>query len=289
MNTNQLETLWSQAIEQLLNSQIDINQLNVLANQTNDSIRRIEIYKVYHSRATQAVTNNLSYIHTSNPFVLAQRSDLGIKNRLWIIYLATYFGKSSESKWTLFERAAFDQKQTLITFDEINEDLDKYFQYLSSFDFYQNCKYSNHRKFIAKKLHGDKGFFRSVKFFVDNIEVYASKEKIEFDKMYKLSQKIPNFGRLGSFDFTSSLVKCGFNVKEPKSMYAENSTGPLQGLKLLLNLTGNNNSKASQIKLSSDLVEWFSENSKIFMVGQVLEDAICNWQKDTRKYVKYTG
>lgn len=289
MIINQLEILWTQAIEKVLNNHIDPNQLNVLAKQTNDSIRRIEIYKAYYSRATQAAANNQSFIHTSNPFVLAQRPDLSIKNRLWIVYLATYFGKSDKSKWTLFDRAAFDQNQALILFDKIKADPDKYKQYLSSFDFFQNCKYSNHRKFIAKKLHGDKGFFRSVKYLIDNIEVYTPEEEIEFHDMYLLAQKIPNFGRLGGFDFTSSLVKCGFNVKEPRSMYAENSTGPLKGLKLLLSLTNNDTTQASQIQLSFDLVDWFLENSEIFMIGQVLEDAICNWQKNTMHHIKYIG
>lgn len=289
MEINQLELLWSDSISQLLNRQIGGEELNVLANQTNDSIRRIEVYKLYKSRANKAVKDKQEFIYTSNPFVLAQREDLSFEERIWIIYLATYFGKSNKSKWTLFERAAFDRNRTLISFHSIISDLDKYFKYLASFDFFGQCQFSNHRKFTAKRLYGDNGFFQSVNFFVDNIKMYLPNEKISFDKMYKLSRNIPNFGRLAGFDFTSSLVKCGFNVEEPKSMYAENSTGPLQGLKLILGMTNSNTSREAQIKLSKELVDWFIENSEIFMVGQVLEDAICNWQKDTRKYTKYSG
>lgn len=289
MDINQLELLWTEAIEKILGNKISSKHLNVLAKQTFDSIRRIKIYEAYHTRAIQAVAENKSFKHTSNPFILAQRSDLSVHTRLWIVYLATYFGKSDKSSWTLFERAAFDQNKSLITFEQIKADPDGYYQYLLSFNFFENCKYSNHRKFTAKNLLGDKGFFKSVQYIIDNIEIYTPEEKIDFHTMYQLSQRIPNFGRLAKFDFTSSLVKCGFNVKEPESMYAENSTGPLQGLKLLLNLTNNENSKASQIRLSYELVEWFLQNSEIFMVGQVLEDSICNWQKDTTNYIRYRG
>lgn len=289
MKTEELEELWSKAIKEILGEKMDGSKLNILAKQTFDSIRRIQIYETYKIRANQAVKDKKSFIHTSNPFILAQRSDLNSQNRAWIVYLATYFGKSNKSKWALFHRATFNQDQSIIKFDQIQADLDNYFKYLSSFDFFQDCDYSNHRKFTAKKLLGSKGLFRSMEYFVNNIELYSSKDEMEFHKMYLLSQKTPSFGRLAGFDFTSSLVKCGFKIEEPKSMYADHSTGPLQALELLLKLTKNNSSKASQKQLSSDLMEWFLKNSKIFMTGQVLEDAICNWQKDTRKHIRYIG
>ena len=289
MNIKELEKLWSKAIKEVLTGKIDSNKLNILAKQTFDSIRRIQIYETYKIKALQASQEKRPFIYTSNPFVLAQRPDLNFENRAWIIYLATYFGKSNKSKWTLFNRSVFRKDQSIIKFDQIQSDLDGYFKYLYSFDFFQDCTYSNHRKYTAKKLLGSKGLFRSMEYFVNNFELYSSEDEMEFHEMYLLSQKIPNFGRLGGFDFTSSLVKCKFNVKEPKSMYADHSTGPLQALELLLKLTNNNSSLASQKQLSWDLMEWFLKKSKIFMTGQVLEDAICNWQKDTRKYIRYTG
>jgi hypothetical protein len=289
MDITELEKLWSKALIAILHEQIDSNELNILARQTFDSIRRIQIYDTYRLRAQKAVQSKETFIHTSNPFVLAQRSDLSLPNRIWIIYLATYFGKSNKSHWELFNRACFRQDQSLIKFEKIEEDLDDYFNYLLSFEFFEGCSYSNHRKYIAKKFMGDKGLFRSIEYLVNHIHSYSSDNEMKFHEMYLLSQKIPNFGRLGGFDFTSALVKCRLNVKEPKSMYANHSSGPLQGLKLLLKLTKNNISKASQVQLSLDLMDWFFDNSKIFMVGQVLEDAICNWQKNTVKYIRYTG
>jgi len=289
MEIKQLEKLWAKAQLELLDKEITGIKLNILAKQTYDSIRRIEIYKTYGLRAIEAVKENMPFIHTSNPFVLAQRTDLNSNDRVWIIYLATYFGKSNKSKWTLFNRATFDKDDTLIKFDQIQSDLDEYFKYLNSFDFFNGCSYSNHRKYTAKKLYGDKGLFKSIEFFVSNIESYVTDDVMQFHEMYKLAQKIPNFGRLGGFDFTSALVKSGLNVAEPKSMYAEHSTGPLDGLKLLLKLTGNNTSLTSQKELAIKLMDWFSKNSKIFMVGQVLEDCICNWQKNTTNYIRYTG
>lgn len=284
-----IEILWKQAIECLLDSKIDANKLNILARQTNDSIRRIDIYESYKKRALQAVNEKQDFIHTSIPFVLAQRTDLSQINKVWVLYIATYFGKSSKSKWELFNRATFDNNRSIMLFENIQKDLDKYFKYLYSFDFFDGCTYSNHRKFTAKRMTGEKGVFGSMEYFVKNIDQYSVDNKMDFHSMYKLAEKIPNFGRLAAFDFSSSLVKCGLNIEEPNSMYAEHSTGPLDAIDLLLRLTNNKSSSNEKYKLCTDLMRWFEDNTYIFMAGQVLEDALCNWNKNTSKYYKYTG
>lgn len=289
MTIIEIEKLWRQAISDLLNATIDAKTLNTLARQTNDSIRRIEIYRSYRERAIHAVNNGLDFNHTSIPFVLAQRSDLSQNNRLWILYLAIYFGKSNQSGWELFNRATFDKNKSMILFQDIQKDLDEYFRYLTSFDFFEGCSYSNHRKFTAKRLTGEKGVFESMEYFVKNINQYSFEHKIDFHSIYKAAQKIPNFGRLAAFDFASTLVKCGFDVAEPESMYGENSTGPLNAIGLLLRLTNGDSSQKAKLQLCSDLMEWFQKNSNIFMVGQVLEDAVCNWQKNPSKYIWYKG
>lgn len=289
MTIIEIENLWQQAIGDLLNAAIDANTLNTLARQTNDSIRRIDIYRSYRERAIHAVNKGLDFNHTSIPFVLAQRSDLSQNNRLWILYLATYFGKSNQSGWELFNRATFDEKKSIMLFHDIQKDLSYYFKYLASFDFFDRCSYSNHRKFTAKRLTGEKGVFESMEYFVKNINQYSFEHKIDFHSIYKAAQKVPNFGRLAAFDFASSLVKCGFDVAEPESMYVENSTGPLNAIGLLLRLTNSDSSSKAKFQLCSDLMKWFQKNSNIFMVGQVLEDAVCNWQKNPSTYIWYKG
>lgn len=284
-----MENLWKQAIEYLLDSEINANKLTILARQTNDSIRRISIYESYKKRALQAVSGKQNFIHTSIPFVLAQRGDLSQINKVWVLYIATYFGKSSKSNWELFNRATFDNNKSIMLFEDIRKDLNKYFTYLSSFNFFDGCAYSNHRKFTAKRLNGQKGVFESMEYIVENIDQYSVENKMDFDSMYKLAQKIPNFGRLAAFDFSCSLVKCGLIVEEPQSMYGEHSTGPLNAIGLLLKLTNNSSSLEAKLRLCSDLMQWFQNNSNIFMVGQVLEDAICNWQKNTSYYIQYRG
>lgn len=290
MTVEEIEKLWQNALMEILGKSLNKKTLETLSKQTNDSIRRISIYRNYKDRADNAVKDKIPFSHTSNPFVLAQRNDLSTSTKVWIIFLATYFGKSDTSGWKLFNRAAFDGNYELISFEKVVKDVNKYFNYLQSFDFFEGTKYSNHRKYTKKSLLGEKGVFNSMDYITNNIKDFTQKDRLSFNDAYLRSQKIPSFGRLSAFDFTSSLVKCSLNVEEPKSMYAENSTGPMQALKLILDLTKSiNTSRDARIKLSYDLVRFFEENSDIFMTGQVLEDAICNWQKKPDEYRYFRG
>lgn len=288
MKITELKIVWDKAIRDVLSAKIDSEKIYVLAEQTYDSIRRIEIYKVYKTKAEKAAKNKFSLLTTFTPFILAQRPDITLQDRYWVLYLATYFGKSSKSKWELFKRAAFNG-DNFICFNSILQDPQLYFSYLSSFDFFENCSYSNHRKFTPKNLAKENGLFKSMRYFIDNIGTFAVDYKREFHELYLLSQKIPSFARLAAFDYATTLVKCGLNIGEPKSMYVSGSTGPLRGLKLMLELSQNDTANTSPYRLSENLMEWFTKHTNIFMAAQVLEDAICNWQKNPARYIKYFG
>lgn len=288
MKISEIEELWDKSFKELLNFNFNGQIISVLSKQTVDSIRRIEIYKTYRVKSQQADNLGLEYFHTSNPFILAQRSSLLPKQRVWIIYLATYFGKSNKSNWNLFQRSAFDKNKNLFIIDDILEKKNYYYDYLESFDFFNNSAYSNHRKYTKKSLKGINGVFHSMDYFLDNISNFVFSEYRTFDEVYKLSHNIPNFGRMAAFDFTASLAKCELNVMEPKSLYLHGSSGPIDGLNKLLKIS-NNNTIINNYEFGDDLLKWFVENSEIKFIAQVLEDAICNWQKSPLTYKKYFG
>ncbi len=290
MNFSRLNELWKSAIYDLFNLTFEDDVINTLCYQTIDSIRRISIYKKYAEKAKNAEELNLPFYYTSNPFTLSQRSSLNIGSKVWYIYLATYFGKSNKSKWKLFYKAAFRKDETLIRVEEILASREQYYSHLSNIDLFENADYSNHRKFTKKSLVGEKGVINSMDYFLDNLDDYSHAKPIDFNIIYNNALKIPNFGRLAAFDFTSSLCKCNLNVKDPISMYHHNSSGPLRALKDFLILADCKDlSKSAQIKLGDDLLYWFFQHSDIEIVAQVLEDAICNWQKSPRHYQRYFG
>lgn len=289
MEKDELKLIWEKANTELFDCKLSDNILNVLASQTLDSIRRVEIYRIYKYKAEKADLSDQSYFSTSTPFILGQRKSLSLNSRTWIVYLATYFGKSNKSRWSLFKKAAF-KGERLIQFEDIKEDKSSYFDILERADFFKDTSYSNHRKYTKKSLIGNKGVFHSMDHVIDNINLFSSEQQKEFDTIYKGALKIPNFGRMAAFDFTSSLSKCELNVSEPLSMYHKDSTGPMNALEEILNLTRKSDrSKNARIRLGNDLLNWFRSNSDIYFIAQVLEDAICNWQKSPHYYIRYFG
>ncbi len=290
MTVSEIKQLWISSINELLDSTFPSETVNCLSYQMVDSIRRVTIFRTYFDRARQAEKKNLSYLHTSNPFTLAQRSSLTMETRVWYIYVATYFGKSNTSKWKLFNKATFKDDHSLITLEDILENREDYFSYLRGLNFFNNGKYSNHRKYTKKSLDGGKGVFSSFYFLIENLDLFTPAKATPFEEVYRNALKIPNFGRMAAFDFTCNLCKCGLYVNEPESMYQSHSTGPLSALNDMLILSGVKNvTKNLQISLGDELLSWFKTNSDIYMLAQVLEDSICNWQKSPNEHIRFFG
>lgn len=71
---------------------------------------------------------------------------------------------------------------------------------------------------------------------------------------------------------------------EPGSAYLKGATGPLTGARLLL---GNRKTPALS---AADLDECLVKLDAELGVGmQVLEDALCNWQKSPKQFKKFRG
>jgi hypothetical protein len=95
---------------------------------------------------------------------------------------------------------------------------------------------------------------------------------------------VRRFGRTARFDYLAMVGKLGLAQIEPGSAYIQGSTGPVVGARLLFG--GRKNADLSALYLDQWLVEIDAELN----VGmQVLEDALCNWQKSPVKFDRFRG
>jgi hypothetical protein len=102
-----------------------------------------------------------------------------------------------------------------------------------------------------------------------------------FDRLYhEMSQSVQRFGRLARFDYLAMVGKLGLADIEPGSTYLNGATGPLRGARMLFGVGSN----------AAVLDAWVDDLDRSLQVGmQVLEDALCNWQKSPRKFEPFRG
>ena len=99
-----------------------------------------------------------------------------------------------------------------------------------------------------------------------------------FNELYRSMNTVASFGRTARFDYLTMVAKLGLANIQADSTYMHNSTGPLSGARLLFGVEAG----------PRELDRWLIELEAQLGVGmQVLEDALCNWQKSPRVFVPF--
>jgi hypothetical protein len=105
-----------------------------------------------------------------------------------------------------------------------------------------------------------------------------------FDLLYQSLRSVASFGRLARFDYLSMLGKISLAPIEAGSPYLAGSSGPKAGAQLLIR--GDANEPVSVEFLDAELIRL---GATLGVGMQVLEDALCNWQKSANAYKKFAG
>jgi hypothetical protein len=101
-----------------------------------------------------------------------------------------------------------------------------------------------------------------------------------FANLYRSMRAVRSFGRLGKFDYLTMIGKLGLAPIRANSTYMTIAKGPITGARLLF----------GQDVSPKTLDQWLIELDVALNVGmQVLEDALCNWQKSPAQFVPFRG
>lgn len=154
--------------------------------------------------------------------------------------------------------------------------------------------FGNHRKYQSMDAYSPSGTGAAVETYVGWVnpprthlqlmeQAYQRADldpRKAFGDLYRSMSVVASFGRMARFDYLTMVGKLGLAQIEPGSTFMQGSTGPLKGARMLF---GENASAA-------DLDAWLVELGAFLGVGmQVLEDALCNWQKSPEKFVPFRG
>lgn len=155
-----------------------------------------------------------------------------------------------------------------------------------------SAKFGNHRKYVSLAGLGPRGTGEVVETYVramgparsqqtwidDAMARHGGDQGLAFDALYRSLGAVQQFGRLARFDFLCMLTKCGLADIAPAHAYLPGSTGPVRGARLMFGANGRALDRAA-IQLGASLG-----------VGmQVIEDALCNWEKSPAQYKRFRG
>jgi len=267
------------------------------------SLRRVDYIQRFHEREPHPVR-----LDPRSPLFdplkaawLAYNKRGDVDEACWLTFIATHFGKHSIDGWRLARDfyGAFNQRNSW-TWTEASSDLGTFYDWLDNqwpvlLGDGVSRRFSNHRKYESKAPKHLKQVLGSYieliqregghrRMMVSIHKEFGQHPKEAFSGLYEKMSGVKRFGRLGRFDFLTMLGKLGVWPIEPDSAYLAQATGPLLGVKLLV--SGDRQAAISPAELQQVLD---AIDSSLGVGMQVLEDALCNWQKNPDKFVLFRG
>ncbi len=266
-----------------------------------ESIHRVRFVAVLRTRELsprRADPNDELFDPLKAP-ILHQRQG-NVEEAFWLVFLFVHFGKHPRAGWR-YAREVYGRLGEAGRWDWASTSADpsgfRAWLHAHQDDLKREVVprgFGNHRKYESLDAYSAKGTGAVVESYVRWVSPPRTHQELmeqvcrqadgdprkAFDLLYQSMRTVARFGRLARFDYLTMLGKLGLADVEPASTYMENSTGPIRGARLLF---GADESAAT-------LDQWLVALDAQLRVGmQVLEDALCNWQKSPARFKPFRG
>ena len=274
-----------------------------LVEQLVESVRRVEyIYAIRRRKLSQRNCDPGDELFDPLKAAILARRRGDSDEAFWLTFLFVHFGKHRRGGWT-YIRGVYGRLGGRSRWDwkNVSSDPGAFRDWLHVNQEQVNSLpggFGNHRKYETLDAWSHQGTGAAVESYVrwvnpprthtermnDALFRCGGDERDAFDVVYKSMQEVVRFGRTARFDYLCMVGKLGLARIEAGSPYMTGATGPVTGARLLF--TGD---RTAQI-WPSTLNEWLIVLEADLGVGmQVIEDALCNWQKSPRKFVPFRG
>lgn len=277
----------------------------VLLEQLLESVHRVKYVSVVRERPIDTCRADPNYerFDPLKAAILYQRQGL-TDEAFWLVFLFVHFGKHTRAGWR-YVREVYGRLAGNVRWDwaRISADPSSFREWL---DAHQNDLkregvpggFGNHRKYQSLDAWSSTGTGAAVESYVRWVNPPRTHQELmtqalerangdprrAFDILYQSMKVVASFGRTARFDYLAMIGKLGLAPIEPGSTYMQGATGPIDGARLLF--AGH---KDAALK-SADLDKWLVELEDQLKVGmQVLEDALCNWQKRPEEFKRFRG
>lgn len=219
----------------------------------------------------------------------------------WLVFLSVHFGRNRRSGWALARNTLgalgasqrWDWATTSASPRQFRAWLAKNKAVLQA-----TGGFGNHRKYQSLDALSRTGTGAAVETYVswidpkrghaacfaDALNRCRADPREAFDHLYTSMAAVASFGRTARFDYLTMIGKLRLANIEPGSTYMAGATGPLAGARLLF--SGSTNASTTRRVLDAHLVEL---GAHLDLGMQVLEDALCNWQKSPNRFIPFRG
>lgn len=275
---------------------------DTLVKQMIDSIKRVEFIYVIKSRhISHERTDPQSLMFDPIRAAIWHNNNCNKEEASWLVFLLTHFGNADRTNWRLVRdvygqlgNGTWDWKTVLHDPHAIYEWLCHNSEALASRD----TKFGNHRKYesltpgkqgwtgdiIESYLNWVQGYGSHTNLFNEALHEANNDPRRSFNILFRSMKPVHRFGRTAKFDYLTMISKTGISDIIADKAYLSGSTGPIQGARLLFG--GSTSARLTH----RNLEEKIFEINGVLQVGmQVLEDSLCNWQKNPGRYVKFRG
>ncbi len=228
-----------------------------------------------------------------------------IDEAFWLVFLSVHFGKNRRTGWRL-ARDVYGRlgDQRHWDWTRTSRHPERFRQWLAANESTLRGgdgvprRFGNHRKRESLDATSPNGTAAVIDSYIrwvhpprtheglihEALQYVGGNPRAGFDYLYWSMRVVRRFGRLAKFDYLTMLGKLCLARIEPGSTYMSGATGPLRGARLLFG-----GDTDVPIKTSA-LDEWLVQLEAELDVGmQVIEDALCNWQKSPAYFNHYLG
>jgi Alpha-glutamyl/putrescinyl thymine pyrophosphorylase clade 3 len=269
-----------------------------------ESIRRVRYVTVISAREISAHrADPLSDMFDPIKAALLHKSAGRIDEAFWLVFLSVHFGRHRRAGWRLARDIYGGGNGGPWTWDRTSPNPKAFRDWLAS----QQASlasdgvprpFGNHRKYQSLDARKPAGTGAAVESYVkwvdpprthrmlvDNARAQAGDDPRQtFDLLYRSMRAVVSFGRTARFDYLTMVAKLGLAPIEAGSAYLVGATGPIDGALLLFG--ENRKDAAARRSLDVKLVELGAD---IGVCMQVIEDALCNWQKSPKAFRAFRG
>lgn len=262
-----------------------------------DSIQRVSYVQTIRTRpisAARADPRSPSFDPIRAAVALSAQQT---EEAFWLVFLATHCGRNLRTDWKLAAELYGASEAVPWTWARVLNDPQSYADWIEDHHETFAGRFGNHRKYESLKP-GPKGTGAIVRSYVDWISDFGSHAAMvvqaqglakgnarrAFSVLYKQMRAVLRFGRTGRFDYLTMLSKVGLANIEADSTYMNEATGPKRGARLLFDGQIDSNTDARTLEMRVAALE-----QHLGVGMQVMEDAMCNWQKSPNHYVAFRG